>query len=369
MGDKGCVDDAGLNKAGVFFLESKAVMKRGALGLGLAGLLWLVVACTNDQEPGTVVLQGNGASILEAEVVLQGDGVSILEAELAGRIADLAASMDLRGAPPRDSVRKIAMDTFKTKAMAAEAEARGLDRDPQVIAKLEAARLQVLRDALARSIQDQVEVPDLEAAARDFYDSQPEKFSLPRRARLSHILFKELAETTATAPALRARAEAGYEEILKRIDAGETFADLAREFSQDMGTAPRGGALGDWTTGENLDRRFAAAAFNLQPGQISGLVETRFGFHIIRMDELVPAAQIPFDQVRGQIIKGLKEEYLLRQVAVALQGFDDQVQAAQWNESVLDRLSRPADKQPDQQHQQDQPMQAPDNPAPSRDNP
>lgn len=307
-------------------------MRISALGLGLAGALYLGVSTADPS--GDIPL-------------LAGDQYRVTTAEVASRIAELAAELDLKGPPPGDSVRKIAREILKSKAMAADAEARHLPADPEVQSRLEAARRQVLRDALVKSIKSQIQVPDLAGAARDYYDGHRDQFRSPSRARLSHILFKDDPAAPAEgASGLRQRAESGYSDIRRRLEAGESFAALAREYSQDKGTAARGGALGDWTTGENLDQRFAAAAFALEPGQVSALVETRFGFHIIRMDERTPATTLPYEQVRAEILKNLRDDYLARQLAEALQSYDDLANAAQWDEAAVMSLSQGGEPPP-----------------------
>ena len=289
----------------------------------------------------------NAASISDTTLLLGGK-FTVTEDEVANSIAGLAEELNLKGPPPVDSIKKIAKDILKMKAMAAEAESRGLNFEPQIQERLEAARRQVMRDALVQSIEAQIQVPDQEAVARDYYDSHPEKFRTLSRAKFSHILFRDdPADPAADASGLRHRAQANYQEILKRIEGGESFAVLAREYSQDQGTASRGGYLGDWTTGENLDRRFAAAAFALGPGQISELVETRYGFHIIRMDDFIPESVQPYEAVKSGLIKKLRDDFVRSKVIEALMSYDEMANAAQWNEAALMRFTKAQVSPPD----------------------
>jgi peptidyl-prolyl cis-trans isomerase C len=138
------------------------------------------------------------------------------------------------------------------------------------------------------------------AEVHDFYTANPDRFVQPELIDARHVLIKleanaEEAEVTA--------ARQTIEKILAEAKQGANFAELAKEHSQGP-TAPRGGALGFLPRGK-LVKPFEDAAFSLQPGEISDVVRTRFGFHIIKLEarraeQVVPEAQAaPF--VRDQL--------------------------------------------------------------------
>ena len=135
----------------------------------------------------------------------------------------------------------------------------------------------------------------------DFYAKNPDQFQQPERVRASHILISIPQGADAAAKeAARTRA-AG---ILTDVKAGKDFAGLAKQHSQDPGSAVQGGDLGFFERGAMVGP-FDAAAFSLQPAQVSDLVETTFGFHIIKVAEKQTARTIPLDEVRPQL-----EQYL-----------------------------------------------------------
>jgi peptidyl-prolyl cis-trans isomerase C len=101
-------------------------------------------------------------------------------------------------------------------------------------------------------------------------------------------------------PDVKKAARAKAEAALARVRKGEDFAAVAREVSEDPGSAPRGGDLGAFGKGQMVPP-FEQAAFALPAGQISGLVESPFGFHVIKVQERLPAGEIPFEPVKGQI--------------------------------------------------------------------
>jgi peptidyl-prolyl cis-trans isomerase C len=137
----------------------------------------------------------------------------------------------------------------------------------------------------------------------DFYSKNPDQFKQPERVRASHILITVPKDADAAAKTA-ARTKAA--DILKDVKAGKDFAALAKEHSQDPGSAKNGGDLGFFQQGQMVGP-FNDVAFKLTPGQVSDLVETDFGFHIIKVAEKQAARTVPLDEVRPQL-----EQYLER---------------------------------------------------------
>ncbi len=132
---------------------------------------------------------------------------------------------------------------------------------------------------------------------RSYYDEHSNSYSKPEQRRASHILILVDADADDAAVA-EARSKA--EELVKRIRAGESFADLAREYSGDSGSAREGGDLGLFGKGI-MEPAFEAAAFALAQGEISDPVRTDFGFHIITVTEIKPATTPGYEDVRDQV--------------------------------------------------------------------
>lgn len=116
--------------------------------------------------------------------------------------------------------------------------------------------------------------------AEEFFKAHRDSIgSIQETVDLSHILI-----TPKAGEAAKKAAREKINGILQRAQKGDDFAELAKEFSQDPGSGSAGGDLGFMARGE-LERPFEEAAFALQPGQISDIVETRYGFHVIKMEE------------------------------------------------------------------------------------
>lgn len=145
--------------------------------------------------------------------------------------------------------------------------------------------------------------PPSETAVREFYDKNPDKFKQEEAVRASHILFR-VEENADAATKKKAMDEA--QNVLKQARAGADFAELAKKHSAD-GSAQQGGDLNFFTRGQMVGP-FDQAAFALKPGEISDVVTTQFGYHIIKVTDRRPASTVPYEQVSERI-----KEYLIDQ--------------------------------------------------------
>lgn len=126
----------------------------------------------------------------------------------------------------------------------------------------------------------------------EYYASVAELYRRPEERRARHILItaeedEEAAETLATS-------------LKARVDAGEPFRDLARQYSKDTGSAGEGGDLG-WVTRGQLAEPVEEAIFAMGEGEVRGPVESEFGFHVIRLDEIREAQTPPLEEVRAEV--------------------------------------------------------------------
>jgi peptidyl-prolyl cis-trans isomerase C len=150
----------------------------------------------------------------------------------------------------------------------------------------------------------------------DFYKKNPDQFKAPERVRASHVLlaFPENADAAAKA-AVRERALV----VLKALQAGNDFADIAKTNSQDPGSAANGGDLGFFERGQMVGP-FEQAAFTLKPNQLSDLVETTFGFHIIKVTARQDARTLPLDEVRPRLQQFLENQNREQQTDAFVEG-------------------------------------------------
>jgi peptidyl-prolyl cis-trans isomerase C len=150
-----------------------------------------------------------------------------------------------------------------------------------------------------------------------FYKSNPEQFKEPESVRASHILFGVAKDAP---PAAKAATRTEAEGVLKRARAGEDFAALAKQYSKDPGSAAVGGDLNYFPHGQMVPA-FDAAAFALKPGEISNLVETEFGFHIIKLTDRRAGRTVPLAEVKDKLegfLKQRKQQELVQQYLLSL---------------------------------------------------
>jgi peptidyl-prolyl cis-trans isomerase D len=136
-------------------------------------------------------------------------------------------------------------------------------------------------------------IPVTDEALHEYYDQvAPERYVVPERRKARHILI----ETGKDDAAAKKKAE----EIYARAKAGEDFAKLAEQYSDDPGSKAQGGELG-WATRESYVKPFADALFEMKKGEISGPVKTQFGYHIIELEDVEPVHQRSYDEVKAEL--------------------------------------------------------------------
>ena len=171
-----------------------------------------------------------------------------------------------------------------------------------------------------------VDAAEVQAA----YDSRKAEFAEPEQRHASHILIKVAKSGDSTA---LQTARKKIEAVQARLKAGERFADLAKEVSEDAANAKKGGDLG-WFKAGVMAAEFDQAVFSMDKDTVSDIVETQFGFHLIHLTGIRPAHQLPFDAVKDKIESELAqtrandEAYKLSQDLDDALGMEDSLKAA-----------------------------------------
>jgi len=171
----------------------------------------------------------------------------------------------------------------------------------------ESYRAHVERMIAAKKYLDDIRLGVAEVSDEEleqYYHDNEYRLTFPEQVRVRHILltWKPMG-TTDDRGAIRKQ----MEPILERARAGEDFAELAREFSDDYATRQNGGDTGLFKRGE-MAPAFEAAAFELKPDTISDPVETPFGVHILKLEEHKEAYLLPLDEIREDLRDHIREE-------------------------------------------------------------
>jgi len=304
------------------------------------GLLVLASGCSKKEEtPAASTAPGAAAALKPVPAVLpdvvakvNGEDIKKVELELAIRTLE---ERNRASVPPdqRDTVYRQVLDRIVGfKLLVQEAKSRKTAPPPwevdgkvdelkrqfpseeqfQAMLKARGVTFEQLRaetaDSVAVNTMLQTELgPKVkvnEADVKKFYDENKARFRQEDSVHASHILIR-VDEKADVATKQKAKAQA--EDILKQIKKGAAFADLAKKFSQDPGSAPNGGDLGFFTKGQMVPQ-FENAAFALQVGQTSAVVESPFGYHIIKVQETKPGRDLNYEEVKLQIGDYLKQQ-------------------------------------------------------------
>jgi peptidyl-prolyl cis-trans isomerase D len=195
------------------------------------------------------------------------------------------------------------------------------DANPAEFRIPEQVRVEYL--ALSAELLQQQAQPD-PAEAKKYYEANRSQFEVRESRQAAHIFVSAEAGSGAEArQKARARAEKIHQQLLK---APAGFAEMAKKQSEDPGSAANGGDLGFIGRGSMKDvPEFEAALYQLKPGEISAPVETRLGYHIIRLTAVRPAQSKGLDEVRGQIEQELRKQLAGRRFAELADGFNNVV--------------------------------------------
>lgn len=220
------------------------------------------------------------------------NGVSIPQARVDMRVK-FAAS---QGQPDSPDLRKAILDDMiNLEVMSQEAVKKGLDKQPDTMQQIELARQSALASAF---VQDYTKNhPISEDTLKQEYDSLKGKLG-NTEYKVAHILVKTEAEAKAIEAQLKKKG---------------SFAKIAKEKSQDPGSAAKGGDL-DWNVPSNFVQPFAETLTNLKKGQVSAPVQTQFGWHIIKLDDVRNLNVPPFEQVKPNLMQRLQQQAVQKMI-------------------------------------------------------
>jgi len=292
-----------------------------------------------DQAHAIAVLKAQGRSIAEIEALFRRD-VKLRQLDTALTMSSFVTASELKQVRAlTEQQRELSWFTVSAAKYTAEATADDAaikayyDAHKAEYMTPETVNLRYLEISMGQ-LESKVKVDD--AQLRAYYEEQkaktPERFTQPEQRRVRHILLQ------VTEPKEDAAVKAKAESILKRAQGGEDFSKLAKEFSQDTGSAQQGGDLG-WSERKVWVAPFADAAYSMKEGEIRGPVKTQFGYHILKLDGIQPAAVKTFEQGKSD----LEAEYRRNEAERLFNNAQDQLaDAALQNTTDIDVVARKA---------------------------
>ncbi len=311
---------------------SNTIMKPRIAPILAAGAVLLAPFTSAAAESGSlfgdrIVAKGNGfevkkqdvdLAVLEYKANLAASGQSVPTSqsdEVRAKIRDRIVALQVVLGMATETDRKAGLDVAEKFIKAAREESKS---EAEYKRKLMTRGFTVerweaqIRDkevsnvVLERVLRSKMSVTDAEV--KDYYDEHPEEFQKPELLRAAHILLSTMDMKTrrAVSDDEKTRKKRIAEKLLERARKGEDFGKLAKEFSEDPGSKDNGGEY-VFPRGRMVPQ-FEAAAFALNTGEISDIVETQFGFHIIKSLERMPASKVPLAEVAENLREGLKQK-------------------------------------------------------------
>lgn len=272
------------------------------------------------------------------EVVAKVNGTEIHKDELLERVTNIEAQA--RGAIETSSIdfyRRVLDELVGAELLYQESQSKGFsvesaevdqqletlksrlpseDAFQQALAAegltLESLRAQIEHDMSIQKLVEQSIAPDISVSddeLRAFYDQNSEQMRQPDQLRVSHILKRVPPDAS---PEAKNAAREEVAKLREQAANGADFAKLAREHSDDPGSAANGGEL-VISRGQTVPP-FEEAAFALEPGGLSNVVETQYGFHVIKLTEKLEGGVVPFEMARDRIEQYLKQQGLQKAV-------------------------------------------------------
>ena len=289
---------------------------------------------------GIAALQipSSAAADLPPDVLVQSSRLKITRAEFDAELANVPPGLRTEFAASNERVSKLMNSLLETKSLAGEARTNGLDKDPEVQARIAAQIDRVLAIARSEQIERDAEAAfdrrrdDFVGRAREIYLVDRAKYTTPEQVRVTHILIRTDKHTKEEALKIAS-------EVRARVVAdGADFAALARQYSEDPSAKIERRQPGLARRRGRSTARSGRVPFALQKqGDISEPVLTSFGYHIIRLDGKKAAELQPFDVVKEQALAEVKRDYVkAAKNAVLDQIFKDPT--LQMNQPALDSL-------------------------------
>ena len=186
----------------------------------------------------------------------------------------------------------------------------------EVDVKSQFERDMAIKEFIDIQFVQKVTVSDKEARA--YYDSNPAFFKQAEQVRASHIL---VSVDPKKDQSQKAESRKKIEDIQQKLKKGKDFSDFAKEYSQ-CPSGSKGGDLGYFQRGQMVEP-FEQAAFALGPGEVSDIVETKFGYHLIRLADKKPESVVPFEDIKEKFGQYLKQEKAEKDVVSCVQNLEE----------------------------------------------
>jgi parvulin-like peptidyl-prolyl isomerase len=263
---------------------------------------WILLAAA-----GTIQAQTSSSDASSSDVVVSRGGITITLQDIDTYVARVPKEHREKFIDSPQRIRDMLNNMMLTKQMAEQARAAHLDQQPEIQSQLRAADDEVLARARMNEFKASIKVPDLTELVREQYLTHKDLYKVPAKTDVYHLLIstEKRSDDEAKALAEKARAEA--------LADPKNFAALVEKYSEDNSKATNKGEMKD-ATGKAFVQEFREAAGALtRVGEISPVVHTIYGYHVLQLAARSPERQQSFDEVREQLTASVREQYITTQ--------------------------------------------------------
>lgn len=261
------------------------------------------VAIAADMPPGAIVKQGTA-------VLTMGDldaFAARIPPDQRGGYFDNAKRLD-------STLRQLLVE----RQIANDARKIGLDKDPVVQGEILLSTESTLSAARVAKLKENIVVPNLDELAQERYLTNRESFNIPETLDVQHILISFTKHTDQEALALANKVHA------EAVANPDKFLSLVGQYSEDPSAAENRGVMREAGDSKKYVAEFAKAANELKtPEQISPVVKTKFGYHVLMLVRRAPAGKRSFADIKGDLVKELRADYINQQVLNYMQGMQN----------------------------------------------
>ena len=245
-----------------------------------------------------------GVAQQDSPVLMSKGKIVITQADFEAQLREMPEDVRAGIRASMDRIRTVLEGLYLNRSLAQQARDNKLDQDPLVHKRMELVLDKQLSLVMLDHAMSQAELPNLEALAKEQYLAHPEQSQIPEEVRVSHIL---IGAKTRSDDEARQLAEKVRTEV---IEGKLPFGDLAKKYSEDPSAGTNQGDLGFFTLGKMV-KPFAEAAFALQKtGEISPVIKSDFGYHIIRFEARKPVRKFSFEEAKEGLMRQQKVKYL-----------------------------------------------------------
>lgn len=209
-------------------------------------------------------------------------------------------------------MKEFILDFYSDISLANQAEKEGYGDNKKLKWQVDFFRKKLIIAEIMADTERKIVFPDFTEIAKERYLANKKHYTIFEKRKVRHILLKDKVKKKCSCEGKKPdESLITVERLLSKINQGEDFAELAKKYSKDVASAKNGGLLPDYVDGSTKYLKdFEDAVYRIKNiGDISKPIKTRFGTHIIKLIEVIPAKLIPFDDVKESILRTLKEDY------------------------------------------------------------